>query len=292
MVAAPTENQKRQAYIPKGAVVIENPVGTAPAFIVEIRPSPISPPLSVEGPGVRVVITLPGVPREMETLLADAVIPYLQKRFNLNEVIKVRTLHVSGIGEGVLDDQVGDLEALSNPTVGLTAHSGVVDIRIAAKAATIAAADGMIAAVEQDVRFRLGDNLFGADNDTLESITLNAIARHGWNLATVESGLEDALMTRLNRATHPAYQGGRSRFIQSNEIVQASQALLKEMNASVVLGLALSNTGEQQDLVIASITPLGQQERHLTYGGHPKNAARWAVNTALDWLRRRAQEAR
>ena len=84
---------------------------------------------------MRVVITLPGVPREMETLLADAVIPYLQKRFNLNEVIKVRTLHVSGIGEGVLDDQVGDLEALSNPTVGLTAHSGVVDIRIAAKAA-------------------------------------------------------------------------------------------------------------------------------------------------------------
>ena len=200
----PTENQKRQAFIPKGAVVIENPVGTAPAFIVEI-PSP--QPLSQcrERGGVRVVITLPGVPREMETLLADAVIPYLQKRFNLNEVIKVRTLHVGGIGEGALDDQVGDLEALSNPTVGLTAHSGVVDIRIAAKAPTTAAADGMIAAVEQDVRLRLGDNLFGADNDTLESVTLNAVAQHGWTLATVESGLEDALMTRLNRAAHPAY---------------------------------------------------------------------------------------
>ena len=286
----PTENQKRQAYIPKGAVVIENPVGTAPAFIVEIMSLPISPPPSAEGPGVRVVITLPGVPREMETLLADAVIPYLQRRFNLNEVIKVRTLHVSGIGEGVLDDQVGDLESLSNPTVGLTAHSGVVDIRIVAKAPTAATADGMIAAVEQDVRLRLGDNLFGADNDNLESVTLNAIARHGWTFATVESGLEDALMTRLKRAAHPAYQGGRSRLIQLNELIQASQALLKETNASVVLGVALSNTGEQQDLVIASITPLGQQERHLTYGGHPKNAARWAVNTALDWLRRSTNE--
>jgi len=120
---APTENQKRQAYIPKGAVIIENPVGTAPAFIVE------SPSVDVH-----VVITLPGVPREMETLLADAVVPYLQKRFNLHDIIKVRTLHVSGIGEGALDEQVGDLETLINPTVGLTAHSGIVDIRIAAKA--------------------------------------------------------------------------------------------------------------------------------------------------------------
>ena len=288
----PTENQKRQAFIPKGAVVIENPVGTAPAFIVEIPSTPAPLPISGEGGGVRVVITLPGVPREMETLLADAVIPYLQRRFNLNEVIKVRTLHVGGIGEGVLDDQVGDLEALSNPTVGLTAHSGVVDIRIAAKASTTAAAGDMIAAVEQDVRLRLGDNLFGADNDTLESVTLNAVARHGWTLATVESGLEDALMTRLNRAAHPAYKGGRSRLIQVNELVQASQALLQEMNASVVLGLALSISGEKQDIAIVSVTPLGQQERHLTYGGHPKNAARWAVNTALDWLRRSTQEAR
>jgi hypothetical protein len=97
-------------------------------------------------------------------------------------------------------------------------------------------------------------------------------------------------MIRLNRAAHPAYQGGRSRLIQLNELIQASQALLKETNASVVLGVALFNTGEQQDLVIASITPLGQQERHLTYGGHPKNAARWAVNTALDWLRRSTKE--
>ena len=185
----PTENQKRQAFIPKGAVVIENPVGTAPALIVEIHSPPAPITISGEGGGVRVVITLPGVPREMETLLADAVIPYLQRRFNLNKVIKVSTLHVGGIGEGVLDDQVGDLEALSNPTVGLTAHSGVVDIRIAAKASTTAAAGDMIAAVEQDVRLRLGDNLFGADNDTLESVTLNAVARHGWTLATVESGL-------------------------------------------------------------------------------------------------------
>jgi nicotinamide-nucleotide amidase len=283
----PTENQKRQAYIPKGAIVIENPVGTAPAFILEVSQLPLG-----EGPGVRAgtVITLPGVPSEMETLLTDTVVPYLQKRYHLHEIIKVRTLHISGLGEGMIDDQIGDLEILTNPTVGLTAHSGVVDIRIAAKAATDVEADQMILEVEQDLRIRLADNLFGADDDTLESVTLEALARRGWTLATVECSLNDALMTRLNRTGHPAYRGGSSREVQEGALAQTAEAVRQEFNAAAVLGVSLSVSGEQQDISIAITTPLGQKERHLTYGGHPKNAPRWAVNTALDWLRRIAQE--
>jgi len=227
----------------------------------------------------------------METLLADAVVPYLQKRFALHEVIKVRTLHIGGIGEGALDEQVGDLEALNNPTVGLTAHSGIVDIRIAAKAASPAEADELIAEIERDIRKRLGKNLFGADSETLEGVTLDALAQRGWILATVESGLGGALMARLNRINHPAYRGGSNRELRMDGLVTASAELLQEMNASVVLGVALSISGDQQDIAIVTITPLGQEERHLTYGGHPRNAARWAVNTALDGLRRIAQEA-
>jgi nicotinamide-nucleotide amidase len=272
----PTENQKRQAYIPKGAIVIENPVGTAPAFIVETKDGAI--------------ITLPGVPREMETLLADAVVPYLRRRFNLHEVINVRTLHVSGIGEGALDDQVGDLELQPNPTVGLTAHSGIVDIRIAAKASTTNEAENMIAAAEKDIRSRLGKAIFGADHDTLENTVLNAIAGRGWTLAIVESGLGDSLMNRLNQLDHPAYRGGSSKEIRPEALVPTCMAFAQEMNASAVLGVALSTTGEQQDIGIVILTPLGQEEQHLSYGGHPKNAARWAVNTALDRLRRSVQE--
>jgi nicotinamide-nucleotide amidase len=274
---APTENQKRQAYIPRGAIVIENPVGTAPAFILETRG--------------RAVITLPGVPREMETLLADAIVPYLQKRFNLHEVIKIRTLHVSGIGEGALDEQVGDLEIQSNPTVGLTAHSGIVDIRIVAKASTLAEAEKLIAATEIDIRRRMGNDIFGADNDTLEGVVLNEIGRLGWILATFESGLGDNLMKRLNAVNHPAYRGGRSRDGQPDEVASAAAALLQEMNATAVLGVALSISGEQHNVAIFIITPLGQEQCHLTYGGHPKNAARWAVNSALDRLRRIALAA-
>jgi nicotinamide-nucleotide amidase len=273
----PTENQKRQAYIPDGAIVIENPVGTAPAFIVETRRG--------------AVITLPGVPREMETLLSDVVVPYLQKRFNLQEIIKIRTLHVSGLGEGIIDDQVGDLETLTNPTVGLTAHSGVVDIRIASKAGTESEADQMIAKLEKNIRSRLGKNLFGADNDTLESITFETLTRLGWSLACFESGLEGALLNRLERLGHTHYLGGNQREVQTDLLMQIAETTRQDFNASVVLGVALSISDGQSDIYIAVLTPRGHEQQHFTYGGHPKNAARWAVNTALDRLRRFAQEA-
>lgn len=286
----PTENQKRQAYIPQGAIVIENPVGTAPAFILEVPPSPPgSMPESMDRMRMRAVITLPGVPREMETLLTDVVIPYLQRHYHLHEIIKVRTLHISGLGEGVIDDKVSDLETLANPTVGLTAHSGVVDIRIAAKAGTEAEAGQMIAEVEQDLRFRLGNNLFGTDDDTLEGVTLEMLAQKGWTLACAESGLDGMLLTRLARMDHPAYLGGNSHAVQENTLAQTVKTVQQELGASVALGVALSVSGEQQNIFMVSITPHGQEEQHLTYGGHPKNAPCWAVNTALDWLRRSTQ---
>ncbi|MCA2000459.1 MAG: competence/damage-inducible protein A, partial [Chloroflexi bacterium] len=131
---APSENQKRQAYVPQGAIGVPNPVGTAPCFIVETERN--------------AVISLPGVPNEMELIFHESIVPYLRKRFALNELIKIRVLHCSGLGEGMIDEKIADLETLSNPTVGLAAHTGVVDIRITAKAKTESEADAMIAEVE------------------------------------------------------------------------------------------------------------------------------------------------
>ena len=160
---APSENQKRQAYVPKGALGIHNPVGTAPCFIVETPRN--------------AVISLPGVPNEMEYILHESVIPYLQKRFHLHELIKIRVIHCSGLGEGMIDEKIGDLEKLSNPTVGLAAHTGVVDIRIAAKAKSESEANSMIAEVESLVRERLGSVVFGVDEDKLEDVVLDLVAR-------------------------------------------------------------------------------------------------------------------
>jgi nicotinamide-nucleotide amidase len=167
----------------KGAIGIPNPVGTAPCFIFETERN--------------AVISLPGVPNEMEHILHESIIPYLQRRFELNEIIKIRILHCAGLGEGMIDEKISDLETLSNPTVGLAAHTGVVDIRIAAKARDEAEADAMIAQVERQVRERLGDYIFGADEDRLEDAALNAVARRGWTLTAVESGLDGLLARKL-----------------------------------------------------------------------------------------------
>jgi nicotinamide-nucleotide amidase len=284
----PTENQKRQAYIPKGAIVIENPVGTAPAFIVNV---PALQRKGKEGGDIRkIIISLPGVPREMETLMTSAIVPYLQSHYDLDAVLKIRTLHVSRLGEGMIDDQIGDLETLTNPTIGLTAHSGVVDIRIAAKGGTDAEAFSMIASVEKDLRKRLGDDILGADDDTLESITLEAIAKRGWTLACFEINLDGALLKRFAQTQNPAYRGGRASEVQNGTLPEGTESTRKEFKASTALGVSYSQGDEKQDIHILLITPQGEIDRDLAYGGHPGNARRWAANNAIDILRRSAQE--
>ena len=263
----PTENQKRQAYIPQGAVAISNPVGTAPCFIVETKRN--------------AVISLPGVPNEMEHILHESVIPYLQKRFNLNEIIKIRILHCAGLGEGMIDEKIADLEMLSNPTVGLAAHTGVVDIRIAAKARTEAEADKMIAGIEQQVRERLSDFIFGADEERLEEATLNAVAKRGWTLVAVESGLDGGLARKI---PHTIAVSGLS----SDSLMAALRAARADANADTALGVAMHLEERAADMAL--ITPRGEKTHRITYGGPPRSLARWSVNLALDWLRRRALE--
>ena len=127
LIGSATENNKRQAYIPQGSIAVENPVGTAPAFIVES--------------GSKVIISLPGVPREMEYLIENRVIPYLKEHFQILGTIKASVLHAAGVGESQVDEWIGDLETLINPTVGLLAHPGQVDIRVTAKAGSQEEAD-------------------------------------------------------------------------------------------------------------------------------------------------------
>ena len=264
----PSENQRRQAYVPKGALAIRNPVGTAPCFIVETEHNAL--------------ISLPGVPNEMEYILHDSIVPYLQKRFDLHEIIKIKVLHCSGLGEGMIDEKVADLELLSNPTVGLAAHTGVVDIRIAAKADSESAADEMIAAIESDIRERLGDSIFGADEDRLEEAALNAVAKRGWTLTAVESGL-DGLLAR--KVPHTVSLPD----LDPATLMEALRAAHAESKTDVALGVVASVEDRTAD--IALILPQGEKTHHITYGGPPRSVTRWAVNLALDWLRRRAMES-
>jgi len=151
----PTENNRRQAYIPDGAIAIENPVGTAPAFHIEHSG--------------KIIICLPGVPHEMKHLYETRVEKIIKKKFDFDGVIHTRIVHTTGIGESTLDERIGDLEEMENPTIGLAAHPGQVDIRVTAKARTKEDADLMILPVIQDLRNRIGGKIYGIDKTTLST---------------------------------------------------------------------------------------------------------------------------
>jgi len=273
----PSENQKRQAYIPKGALGIQNPVGTAPCFIVETERN--------------AVIALPGVPNEMEYILHESIIPYLQKRFNLNEIIKVRVLHCAGLGEGMIDEKITDLEKLNNPTVGLAAHTGVVDVRIAAKAKSESEANAMIAEIESQVRERLGTVVFGADEDKLEEVVLDMIAKRGLTLTTIESGL-DGILARTLRVPHtvslPNTLTPLSAGLDPASLMDALRSARTKSNADIALGISVYP--EDRSAEMAMITPRGEKTHRITYGGPPRSLPYWAMNLALNWLRTTLQE--
>lgn len=280
----PTENQKRQAYVPQGAIALENPVGTAPCFIVKY--SSLPPEGEGLGKGAGTIISLPGVPREMETVLHDSVIPYLQKRYALDEIIKVHILRTAGIGEGRLDTKIADLEALENPTVGLSAHAGMVDIRLAAKGKTEDEVSTMLLEVENEIRSRLGKIVFGTNQAQLADVTLAAVEKRGWRLVTLESGLDNHLSTQLKKAANPSFVYSENRELKPNELLPALRQIQTEKGAEVALGIAFFAGENEQIAELVLRTPDGEKTRTLRYGGHPKNALRWAPNIAINILRR------
>lgn len=284
----PTENNRRQAYIPQGALPVENPVGTAPAFIVE------------KGTGElrsQVIVALPGVPSEMEYLFENAILPYLRQHYSLSGIIKARLIHTAGVGESLIDERIGDLETLSNPTVGLAAHSGQVDVRITAKAGSEARADEMIQAIEMDLRNRLGDWIYGVDQETLEEVALRALQSRGWTLAVIEFKSTVGLISRLSSpqvarlgALAQVFKGGQVAIplAEAGEMAPVVSACRLSRQVDVCLGLAIFPAGEKQDVALAWVTPHGAQETVRPYGGPPEYAPRWAIHHALDILRKLA----
>jgi len=268
-----TENNRRQAYIPGGSTAIENPVGTAPAFFVE-----------KDG---KLVISLPGVPREMEHILQHAVMPLLDQHYQLNGIIKTFVLHTAGVGESQVDEWIGELENNANPTVGLLAHPGQVDIRVAAKAGSEEEADALIAEMVSQVQKLVGVAIYGSDQETLEQVVLNRLALHNWQLSLVECGLGGAVAEKLNRA---GFDVDRARVLpelcQVADLQRLAQKQLAATGTQVALGAGFYPGSVQQDLYLYLITPNSTLEVNRSYGGPPAQGLPWAVQTALDFVRR------
>jgi len=269
----PTENNRRQAFIPMGAKAIENPVGTAPIFILERER--------------QVIISLPGVPREMEYLMEHEVIPYLSKHYDLRDVIKARILHTVGVGESQIDDQIGDLEAYSNPTVGLAAHSGQVDVRITAKAESQEAADELIRPIETIIRDRLGDYIYGVDHESLEEVALSSVTKNNWTITVVEAGLEGNLTRRLAKVKGPLLGGQVLTELPGTEdLFELTNSYRLSQQADVGLGVAIYPATDKQDVTIVLISPKEQRQFTRSYGGPREYGSLWAINHSLDIIRR------
>jgi len=263
---------KGQAFLPEGAIPIENPVGTAPGFIIE----------SDE----KIIICLPGVPREMEYLMENRVIPYLRERLGLTEMIKTRTLHTIGVGESLIDSKIADLETSSNPTVGLAAHSGQVDIRITVKADSEAKANQQISILEQEIRRRLGNWIYGVDEETIEKIALQPLREKHWRLATCESGTNGLLIQRLSPYGEPLVAAQVLPIpTPPEEFFALTDSFLRFADAECGLGILVLANSPAQEVYLHLITPETKQTFTKPYGGPPQNAPRWAVHHALDILR-------
>ena len=183
-----TANNRQQAYLPDCATLIENPVGTAPAFLVESKRG--------------LVISLPGVPREMKYLVSESVIPHLLRKYELG-VIVARTLRTAGIGESSLDDKIGrDILNERNPSVGLAAHHGAVDVRITAKADSRSHAVSLLDDMQERLDRRIGEDVFGIDDATLESVVWEHLQKHNLKVHVIEAGLPGVISDAWNEESN------------------------------------------------------------------------------------------
>ncbi len=269
----PTENNRRQAFLPAGAIAIPNPVGTAPAFYYDT--------------GSAVILCLPGVPREMEIILHQSVLPLLRQRFDLKDIILAHVLHAAGVGESQVDEWIGDLETMINPTVGLLAHPGQTDIRITAKASSESEARRMIDAVAAEIRQRMGKHIYGENNQSLEAVVAERLSQLGWHLVLRTAGFTDELEVIIKQTSLSPEQFSYSR-VDLPPLALAS--LIAEIpfpaQSSVILAAGYYPGKEQQNLFLHLRTPHGSHEASRSFGGPPQLGMSWAVRTTLDYIRR------
>jgi len=209
-------------------------------------------------------------------------------------IIKNRGIRTAGIGESLVDEKVGDLEKLENPVVGLAAHSGQTDIRIAARAETEAEADALIAQVEAEVRKRLGSFIFGVDQESLETAFVAAAKRAAATIGVVEVGTQGLLRQRIER--HPDSGGillpphvdgdpimaimeptesGPARFKDTAE--RAAKAIFAQNNCQVAIAII----SDDRATAIALTDGSNVRSRSYAYGGMAAGGAEWATGWAM-----------
>ena len=308
------ENNLRQAMVPDGATIIPQTRGTAPGLIC---------PVVIEtesGPAERVVYAVPGVPHEMREMFERAILPDLQRRSGEHWTIASRTLRTWGESESGLnerlDDIIHDLDAEGNPTLAFLASGWEgLKVRLTGRAPDEGAAAALLAPWEKKIREVLGDQVFGVDNDTMESVVLDLLRAQGWTLALAESvtgGLVSGRLTGVAGASE-VFRGAVVSYasevkfdvlgVEEGPVVTEEAAIAMAEGARKVLGadVGLALTGvagpSEQDgmrpgtLFAAVALPLGEPDRvtsvHVRLPGDREMMRQLSVISALDLLRKR-----
>jgi len=166
------ESNRKQAYFPVDAVILPNNNGTAPGCIIEENG--------------KIVALLPGPPREMKPMFEESIVPYL-KKFQQGVLVS-KVLRVIGVGESSAEKMIEDiLDNQTNPTVAPYAKDGEMLFRITAKANTQEQGIKLMEPMEAAIRGRLGDNIYGEGNTTLEDVLGEMLINKKLTIATAES---------------------------------------------------------------------------------------------------------
>ena len=179
----PTENNWKQAQVPQGAIVLDNPNGTAPGIIIEQENTK--------------VILLPGPPNELLPMFEESVRPYLEKL--TPGVIYSQTVKICGVGESMAETRVKDLiDAQTNPTLATYAKTGEVHIRVTASAEDAKEAKKLTKPMVKELKARFGVDIYTTEEEvTLEKAVLDLLLANKLTLTCAESCTGGLLSARL-----------------------------------------------------------------------------------------------
>ncbi len=203
----------RQAHIPEGAKVLENDVGTAPGFIVD--------------QAGKMLIALPGPPRELDPMFERYAMPYLKKKAKSDWIIKIRTINITGLPESAVDRKVKDLLESPPPvTVGIYAKPALIELKITAKAKNEKAAKVLIDRVDRKITARLKGCIFGRDSETLEGAAGKILAAKHKTLAIAESCTGGRISDRITNVP------GSSGYFRMGVVVYSNDAKMSQLCVS------------------------------------------------------------
>lgn len=201
-------NNIKQAYFPEGASIFPNPHGTAPGCCMEQNG--------------KILIILPGPPKEAKPMFENYVVPFLKKYSN--GVIKSKTLRVCGIGESSMAESVSDLINNSvNPTVAPYAKENDTILRITARANTEEEAVELIKPIESKIREKLGINIYGENDDTMEEVIGKLLINKELTISSAESCTGGLIAARL--VNYP----GISAVFKEGAVTYTNEAKMKRL---------------------------------------------------------------